>query len=154
MGKKLIVLVEDDPRDCDLTSRALQKTGIDCQVDIVHDGAELVDYLFCTGSYHQQERRPQPHLILLDLKMPKLDGLQVLRMLRRVRTSDYDIPPPIVVLTSSDETEDIEQAYSLGANSYIRKPIDYATFGSTIERIAGYWLNINHPPILQDRSNR
>ena len=154
MDKKLILLVEDDPRDCELTCLALDKTGIDCQIDMVHDGAELVDYLFCTGSYHHRERRPQPHLILLDLKMPKLDGLQVLRMLRRARSNDQDVPPPVVVLTSSDEADDIAQAYALGANSYVRKPIDYATFGTTIQQLAEYWLNVNEPPIPQDRKKK
>lgn len=153
MNKKLILLVEDDPRDCELTCMALGKTGIDCQIDTVHDGAELVDYLFCTGSYQQRQRRPQPHLILLDLKMPKLDGLQVLRMLRRARSNDQDVPPPIVVLTSSDETDDIVQAYALGANSYIRKPIDYASFHTTIQQIAKYWLSVNEPPVQRDHAH-
>ena len=147
----MILLVEDDPRDCELTCLALNKTGIACQIDTVHDGHELVDYLFCTGSYHHREHRPQPHLILLDLKMPKLDGLQVLRMLRRARGSDQDVQPPVVVLTSSDEADDISQAYALGANSYIRKPIDFATFNTTIQQVAEYWLNTNEPPARDDR---
>ena len=116
---KLILLVEDDSPECELMCLALAKTGIDCQIDMVHDDAELVGYLFGTGSYHHRIHRLQRHLILFDLKVPKLDGLQVLCMLRRARSNDQDVPPPVVVLTSSDEADDIAQVYALDANSYV-----------------------------------
>jgi len=150
---KLILLVEDDPHDCELTTLALEKSGIQCEVEIVYDGAELIDYLFATGAYANRKVHRTPHLILLDLKMPKLDGLHVLRMLKRARAHESETPPPIVVLTSSDEEEDIADAYALGANSYIRKPIDFSEFNETIQKLAEYWLNVNHlPPNVARRS--
>ena len=154
MERKLILLVEDDPQECELTKLALEKTGIPRDVDMVHDGAELVDYLFSTGAYANRNHSRHPHLILLDLKMPKLDGLQVLRMLRRTRRHDNETPPPVVVLTSSDEKEDIAEAYELGANSYIRKPIDFMAFSATVQRLAEYWLSVNEPPPRFDRRTK
>ena len=146
MKDNLILLVEDDPQDCELTCLALDRSQIQCDVDVVHHGAELIDYLFSTGTYSDRDNRRQPQLILLDLKMPKLDGLQVLRMLRRTRTTDGESPPPVIVLTSSDERQDISAAYALGANSYIRKPIDFERFTETIQQVADYWLNLNVLP--------
>ena len=111
-----------------------------------------MDYLFSTGAYGQREQIPRPHLILLDLKIPKLDGLQVLRLLRRARGHDTYFPPPVVVLTSSDEKDDIAEACYLSANSYIRKLIDFSKFNEIIQRLAEYWMNVNQPPPFDRKS--
>lgn len=137
-----IVLVEDNPDDEELTLMALEEYRLRNPVTVLRDGQEAVDYLFCQGTY--ADRAPdQPHLILLDLKLPKVDGLEVLRMLKR----DPKLKRiPVVVLTSSKEEKDVVQGYDLGANSYIVKPIDFEQLLSTVRTIGSYWLIVNEQP--------
>lgn len=142
MNSKTILLVEDNPDDEALTLRALQKNNILNDVAIVRDGAEALDYLFCQGSYATREPS-SPAVILLDLKLPKIDGLEVLNRIRNdVRTRLL----PVVILTSSKEDQDVIKGYSFGANSYIRKPVDFAQFIEAIRQVGMYWLMMNEPP--------
>ena len=139
---KTILLVEDNPDDETLTLRTLRKHQTPCEITIAHDGVEALDHLFATGSC--AGRQPLvPHLILLDLKLPKLDGLEVLR---RLRSNPLTRMLPVVVFTSSNEAHDIAESYSLGANSYIRKPVDYSHFSEAVRLIGTYWLSENLPP--------
>jgi two-component system response regulator len=146
MTYRSVLLVEDEADDCELAKLALHRAGVACRLDIVRDGVELVDYLFHTGEYRHRESEEMPQLILLDLKLPRLNGLQILQMLRRIRWDDRENLPPVVVLTSSDQEEDIVQAYHLGAHSYVRKPVDFAEFTQLIKTLLNYWLNVNVPP--------
>ncbi len=144
MNDKTILLVEDDPDHRDLIRMALKKAGVSCSLEVVCDGNELVDYLFGTGEHSHRDLRQMPHLILLDLKMPGLDGLQVLQVLGRVRGRPN--LPPVVVLSSSDCEEDICESYRLGANSYILKPVDFTKFADIVRLVVEYWLHVNQPP--------
>lgn len=135
-----ILLVEDNPDDEALTLRALGKNGISNTVIVAHDGVEALDYLFGTGSHVGRDLTIMPAVVLLDLKLPRIDGLEVLR---RIRADERTALLPVVVLTTSRETLDIQQAYHLGANSYIRKPVDFERFLQTIELIGRYWLTLN-----------
>ena len=140
MKDKIILLVEDNPDDEALTLRALDKNNLSTAVMVAHDGAEALDYLFGTGAYADRDTSMTPRVILLDLKLPKVDGLEVLRRLRTdVRTRHL----PVVILTSSDEEQDIIDSYSLGANSYIRKPVDFAQFNEAVRQLKQYWLLLN-----------
>ena len=142
MNNKTILLVEDNPDDEALTIRALQKNNILNAVMIVRDGAEALDYLYCQGHYATREAS-SPAVILLDLKLPKVDGLAVLKRLRNdARTRLL----PVVILTSSKEEQDVLNGYSLGANSYIRKPVDFTQFMEAIRQVGLYWLMMNEPP--------
>lgn len=142
MNNKTILLVEDNPDDEALTIRALQKNNILNAVMIVRDGAEALDYLYCQGHYATREAS-SPAVILLDLKLPKVDGLAVLKRLRNdARTRLL----PVVILTSSKEEQDVINGYSLGANSYIRKPVDFTQFMEAIRQVGLYWLMMNEPP--------
>jgi CheY-like chemotaxis protein len=142
MELKPILLVEDNPDDETLTLRTLQKHRIPCEVTVAHDGVEALDYLFGTGP--NAGRPPlSPLLVLLDLKLPKVDGLEVLR---RVRNAPQTRLLPVVVFTSSNEAHDIAESYHLGANSYIRKPVDYSQFSEAVRLIGTYWLIENLPP--------
>ena len=141
MGKT-ILLVEDDPDDEALAVRALKQHRISNDIVIVRDGAEALEYLFCTGPYATRDPTP-PFVVLLDLKLPKLDGLEVLR---RLRADDRGKFVPVVVLTSSDEEQDMLRGYSLGANSYVRKPIDFAQFSEAVRQLGLYWLLLNEVP--------
>jgi len=143
MPERIILLVEDDPDDEVLTLRALKQNNITNEVVVAHDGVEALDYLFATGVYAGRDRQVMPMLILLDLKLPKLDGLDVLR---RVRSDDRTECLPVVILTSSNEAKDLVQSYSLGANSYIRKPVDFAQFSEAVRQLGLYWLVWNEPP--------
>lgn len=145
MGEKVILLAEDNPTHADLFGRALKACGVPCHTDVVRDGVEVLDYLFGTGEYAGREPRPMPDLILLDLKMPRMDGLQVLKVLRRVRGDDRLRFPPVVVLTSSDLDQDIAEAYRWGAQSYIRKPVVYQEFAVAVQETVHYWLGLNRP---------
>jgi two-component system response regulator len=137
---KIILLVEDNPDDEALTLRALDKNNLSTAVMVAHDGAEALDYLFGNGAYADRDTSMTPRVILLDLKLPKVDGLEVLRRLRTdVRTRHL----PVVILTSSDEEQDIIDSYSLGANSYIRKPVDFAQFNEAVRQLKQYWLLLN-----------
>ena len=143
MNEKIILLVEDNPDDEALTLRALRKNNIGNDVVIVRDGAEALDYLFGTGAYSGRDLRSLPAVTLLDLKLPKVDGLEVLR---RVRSDERTELIPVVILTSSIEEQDLVRSYKLGANSYIRKPVDFSQFAEAVRQLGLYWLVINEPP--------
>lgn len=138
-----ILLVEDNPDDEALTLRAFKKNGIPNTVVVARDGVEALNYLFGREQAQALASRPLPALILLDLKLPRIDGLEVLRHLRaNARTATL----PVVVLTTSREPRDVDAAYRLGANSYIRKPVDFEQFIETLGRIGVYWLELNEAP--------
>jgi two-component system response regulator len=143
MEEKMILLVEDNPDDEALTIRALQKNNIRNKVVVVHDGAEALDFLFCTGAYANRNPKDMPQVVLLDLKLPKVDGLEVLRRIRAdARTSLL----PVVILTSSKEEQDIMESYKNGANSYVRKPVDFNQFLEAARQLGLYWLVLNEAP--------
>lgn len=139
MTPKTILLIEDNPSDIDLTKRAFEKNRIGNELIILEDGQEALDYLFNS----ENGLKNQPILILLDLKLPKIDGIEVLRW---IRSDSRTKRLPVVILTSSKEDEDIAACYDYGANSYIRKPIDFAQFAETIRTLGMYWLVLNEPP--------
>ncbi|HEY6877181.1 MAG TPA: response regulator [Polyangiales bacterium] len=140
MTRKIILLVEDQPDDEVLTIRALKKNNIRNEVVVVRDGAEALDYLFARGAYEQREL---PQVILLDLKLPKVDGLEVLR---QVRADPRTRCLPVIVLTSSKEESDILESYNLGANSYVRKPVDFDQFSEAVRQLGLYWFVLNELP--------
>jgi two-component system response regulator len=139
-----ILLVEDNPDDVELTMRALRKNRIANKVVVASDGVVALDYLFGTGTYASRDPKDNPRLILLDLKLPKLDGLQVLA---RLRADERTKLVPVVILTSSKEEHDLISGYKCGANSYVRKPVDFNKFVDAVHQIGLYWLLINEPPI-------
>ena len=136
----MILLVEDNPDDEALTIRALRKNNIGNRLAVVRDGAEALDFLFCTGVYADRDAHDKPQVILLDLKLPKVDGLEVLRQLR-ANPSTHLLP--VVILTSSKEEQDMIRGYSLGANSYVRKPVDFNEFVEAVRQLGLYWLVLN-----------
>lgn len=143
MKQKVILLVEDNPSDIGLTQRALAKSYIANEMIVVEDGQESLDYLFGGGQYSGRDLNELPALILLDLKLPRVGGLEVLRQIRAdERTSRL----PVVVLTTSREEQDVAQSYDLHANSYIRKPVDFTKFVEAIQHLGLYWLVLNEPP--------
>ncbi len=138
-----ILLVEDNPTDVELTLRALKKNNLSNKVQVVTDGAEALDYLFATGVYKEREINNKPKVVLLDLKLPKVDGLEVLKKVKAdERTKDI----PIVVLTSSKEEQDRVESYKLGVNSYIVKPVDFEQFTKSVTELGLYWLLLNELP--------
>jgi two-component system response regulator len=141
-SERPILLVEDNPDDEALTLRAFSKNKITNPVVVARDGVEAIDYLFGTGTHEGRDTALMPALILLDLKLPRIDGLEVLR---RIRADGHASLLPVVVLTTSRESQDIHEAYRLGANSYIRKPIDFERFIEAVGRIGVYWLSLNEP---------
>ena len=143
MEKKLILLVEDSPDDELLTIRALKKNNILNEVVVARDGVEALDFIFGTGTYADRDPSELPQLVLLDLKLPKVDGLEVLR---RVREDERTCMLPVVILTSSKEENDLAKSYKLGANSYIRKPVDFNQFSEAIKNLGLYWLVLNEVP--------
>lgn len=143
MVNKIILLVEDNPDDEALTLRALKKNNIQNEVVVARDGAEALDYLFGTGRYSGRDKSVMPTVVLLDLKLPKVDGLEVLR---RLRADERAKLLPVVILTSSKEEQDLVRGYSLGANSYIRKPVDFSQFTEAVRQLGLYWLLLNEPP--------
>jgi two-component system response regulator len=147
MHDRVIVLVEDNANDEELTLRAFRKSNIANRIVVVRDGAEALDYFFARGPYAGRPNTEVPQLVLLDLKLPKINGLDVLRALR---ADDRTRLIPIVVLTSSAEEQDLVRSYGLGANSYVRKPVDFIQFVDAVRQLGLYWLVINHaaPPVL------
>jgi CheY-like chemotaxis protein len=140
--ERVILLVEDNRDDEALTLRALKKNNIKNDVVVAHDGVEALDYLFGTGSHAGRDLTVMPQVILVDLKLPKVDGLEVLR---RVRAHERTRLLPIVILTSSNEERDRINGYGLGANSYVRKPVDFAQFIEVVRQLGLYWLILNEP---------
>ena len=138
-----IILVEDNPDDVEMTMRALKKHNLANNVRVLTDGAEALDFIFSTGQYAGREKSYCPKVILLDLKLPKINGIEVLR---RIRTDERTKMTPVVVLTSSNEERDRIDAYKLGVNSYIVKPVDFDQFIKAVEEIGLYWLLLNKPP--------
>jgi len=146
MEQKTILLIEDNQDDADLTLRAILKTHISNHVTHVHDGAEALEYLLCQGLYAGRDINHQPALILLDLQLPKLGGLDLLKQIRAEKKISL---LPVVVLTSSNEQSDILESYRLGANSYIRKPVDFSSFLDAVHHLGLYWLMVNQcPPVV------
>ena len=147
MDKKIILLIEDNPDDVELTMRALKKNNIQNEVVVARDGIEALDYLFGEGKYAGRNTTLLPQVILLDLKLPKLGGLEVLE---RLRTDPRTKLLPVVILTSSKEEQDLLSGYSRGANSYIRKPVDFNQFTEAVRQLGLYWLLLNEAPPVQN----
>ena len=139
-----ILLVEDSPTDLELTLHALRGNNITNRIEVARDGAEALEFIFATGAHADRDINNGPKVILLDLKLPKVDGFEVLRQIRGdVRTRDL----PVVVLTSSREAPDIAESYRLGANSYIVKPVDFEQFADAVRELGLYWVLLNEPPV-------
>ena len=150
MRERVILLVEDNADDEALTMRALSKNNITNKIVVARDGVEALDYLFGTGSYEGRDTSKQPELTLLDLKLPKIDGFEVLR---KLRADDRTKSLAVVILTSSREQQDLVNGYDLGANSYVRKPVDFQQFVDAVLQLGLYWLVLNETPGT-DRANR
>ena len=146
MEKKIILLVEDNPDDEMLTIRALEKNNILNEIVVARDGTEALDYLFATGKHEGRNASLMPELILLDLKLPKMTGLDVLK---RIRGDERTELLPVVILTGSDEERDLVESYKLGANSYVRKPVDFMRFTEAVRQLGLYWLLVNENPPLR-----
>lgn len=144
---KRVLLVEDDPDDVELTLHVFRKYHIKNEVVVAEDGVKALDYLFCRGPFTGYDIDNLPGIILLDLKLPKLNGLEVLKQLR---ADDRTRLLPVVILTSSDEEQDIIESYRAGANSHVLKPVDFTQFSETIRQIGIYWLLLNRSPKLQE----
>lgn len=138
-----ILLVEDSLEDLELTQRALRNANLGNRIQIARDGAEALDFIFCEGPYEQRKIQDTPRLILLDLKLPKVDGLEVLE---RIKTDPRTKHIPVVVLTSSKEQVDVVKSYQLGVNSYIVKPVNFEGFNAAVQELGMYWLLLNQPP--------
>jgi len=138
-----ILLVEDNPQDLALAERALKKANLTNRIQVARDGAEALEFIFCEGPYADRKIEDTPKVILLDLKLPKVDGLEVLR---RIKGDPRTRSIPIVVLTSSKEQRDVVETYQLGVNSYIVKPVNFESFVEAVQQLGMYWLLLNHPP--------
>jgi len=143
MNDRIILLIEDNPDDVDLTLRAFKKNNVLNKIVVASDGVEALDYLFGTGAFQGRDMSVMPELILLDLKLPKIDGLEVLK---RIREDERTKLLPVVILTSSKEESDLILGYKLGANSYIRKPVKFDEFVEAVGQLGLYWLVLNEPP--------
>jgi len=144
MKERKILLVEDRQDDIDLTLRSLKDNKITNKVDVVRDGAEALDYIFATGVYSENDIQDFPAVVLLDIKLPKIDGMEVLR---RIREDKRTKMIPVVILTSSKEESDLINGYNLGCNSYVRKPVEFEEFTKAIKEVGLYWLLLNEPPV-------
>ena len=140
---RVIMLVEDNPDDVELTLRAFKKNNISNEVVVVGDGAAALDYLFGTGEYEGRDTSKMPAVVLLDLKLPKVDGMEVLK---RIRADERTSLVPVVILTSSKEDGDVMQSYKNGCNSYVQKPVDFDRFVKAAHELGLYWLVLNEPP--------
>jgi CheY-like chemotaxis protein len=145
---RVILLVEDNPDDEALTVRALRKANLRNEIVVARDGVEALDYLFRTGQHVGRDPDRAPQVVLLDIKLPKVDGLEVLR---RVRSDPGTALLPVVILTSSSEEQDIVEGYRLGANSYVRKPVDFGHFADAVRQLGLYWVLVNERPPGADR---
>jgi len=143
MNDKIILLVEDNPDDEELTIRSLRRAKITNDIPVARDGQEALDFVYCEGKYADRDKNKIPAVILLDLKLPKLNGLDVLK---RLRSDPRTLLIPVVVLTSSSEEEDMLQSYKNGANSYVRKPVDFAAFAEAVMQLGIFWLLHNQEP--------
>ena len=150
MSEKSILLIEDDPDDETLIKRELRRNNVANRIAVVRDGAEALDYLFCTGSYADRDPDDLPTVVILDLKLPKIDGLEVLRQIRADKRTRI---LPVVVMTSSDAERDIAESYNRGANSYVRKPVNFDQFREAVRQLQLYWLVTNEPPPKPDRDH-
>ncbi|HLX12468.1 MAG TPA: response regulator [Bacteroidota bacterium] len=146
-----ILLVEDNPNDVELAMRAFSKRGLDKHIAVVSDGAEALDFLFASGSYSSRNPNHLPHIIFLDINLPKIDGFEVLR---RVKENQRTRMIPVVMLTSSREDSDVVKSYQNGASSYVVKPIDYDLFIESVVELAKYWIELNQAPMLMTAQNR
>ena len=138
-----ILIVEDTPEDLDLTLRSLRKAKITNHIQVARDGEEALEFIFCEGPFAERKIEDGPKVILLDLKLPKIDGLEVLQ---RIKSDPRTKSIPVVVLTSSREQSDVVESYNLGVNSYIVKPVNFEQFSEAVQKLGMYWLLINHPP--------
>jgi two-component system response regulator len=145
MSEPVILLVEDNPNDEALTLRALKKSGVGNRVVVTRDGPEALDYLFGRGAFADKDPRELPQVVLLDLNLPKLGGLDVLRVIRAEALTKR---LPVVILTSSKEDRDLHSGYSLGTNSYVVKPVDFTQFAEAVRQVGLYWLIVNQPAYL------
>jgi two-component system response regulator len=141
-----ILIVEDTSEDLNLALRALRKAKITNRIQVARDGEEALEFIFCEGPFAQRKMEDGPKVILLDLKLPKVDGLEVLR---RIKSDPRTRTIPVVVLTSSREQNDVVESYGLGVNSYIVKPVNFDQFSDAVQKLGMYWLLINHPPNLE-----
>lgn len=139
----LILLVEDNPDDEALTLRAFKKNNLTTEIVVARDGVEALDFLFGTGIYQDRDTSERPQIVLLDLKLPRIDGLQVLE---KIRANEATRGLPVIILTSSREQQDVLTSYRLGANSYIRKPVDFNQFNQAVQQLGSYWLTLNELP--------
>ncbi|MEI6456311.1 MAG: response regulator [bacterium] len=146
MDNRIILLVEDNPDDVDLTLRAFEKSNLKNPIVVVNDGEKALDYLFCRGSYSSRNPAEMPAVVLLDIKLPKVDGLEVLKELRSSKRTKL---LPVVMLTSSMEESDLITSYLNGANSYIRKPVDFNRFIESVQQLGLYWLLLNETPPIK-----
>lgn len=143
MNEKTILLVEDNADDEALTIRALKKNNLANKIDVVRDGAEAIDYLFCKNKYKDRDMHMSPQLILLDLNLPKMNGIDVLK---HIRDNDLLKHIPVVMLTTSEQEDDITKSYDNGVNSFIRKPVDFKEFTDVVNQLGVYWMAINKSP--------
>ena len=141
-----ILIVEDNEQDLALAQRALRKANVSNRIHVARDGEEALEFLFCEGQFAERKMEDGPKVILLDLKLPKIDGLEVLQ---RIKSDPRTKSIPVVVLTSSKEQNDVVETYNLGVNSYIVKPVNFEQFSETVQKLGMYWLLLNHPPKLE-----
>ena len=154
MTLKTILLADDDHAHAKLIELAIERVNKNCQLDVVSNGMEVIDYLFAAGSFTDRDLKQVPNLILLNLKMPQMGALQVLQVLRRVRTDNLNVLPPVVILTSFASEVDMVEAYRLGARSFVNKPIDFSQLVEAMQQIMHYWLDLNQVPTPNQLNHR